>query len=150
MSKVTTVYNKLLEIIPTLFPNKTRIPNSDSLIDNPHTFMRDGWALRVDNQTYQPSEFCIMETVRTFAVLFTSEVLRTDSQTTQSDTAKTGLLENVYAIQKDFYNIDRLGIPYDIARVELGGTSGTLDLKQGKNNFIYVEVYFNIHIRETL
>lgn len=150
MSKISTVYDEILEVVPSLFPTKIRIPNGDSLIDNPHNFLRNGWAIRLDNQSYETSEFHIIETSRIFTIIFTKEVIKTDSQVDQIDEARKNLLEDVLIIQKDFFNIDRLGIPDGLARVELNGTSGILDLKSGKSNFIYVEVYFNIHIREIL
>lgn len=150
MSKVTVVYDKLLEVLPVLFPDKTRVPNSDSLDDNMAQYTRDGWGLRVDAQDFVESEFKDIETGRVFTVILTREIIKTDSQTSQVDTARKAILEDVLTVQKDFFNDDRLGIPESLARVEITGTSSIQELRSGKSNFLFVEVYFNMHIREDL
>jgi len=150
MSSISTAYDTILSTLVALFPTKTRIRNAIIVTDNPVTFLRDGWGLRVDDQSLTPSEFCKFETIRVFTLVLTREIVRTDSQYTQIDEANKLLLEDVYTAQKDFYNIDRLGIPHDISRIELAGTSGVAEVTSGKNNFKSIEVYFNVHIRETL
>lgn len=150
MSKVSTVYDKVLEVIPVLFPSKIRFPNAFEPEDNPEPFIRDGWGLRVDGQGFQESEFSEIETIKTFAVVLTKEVIKTDSQSTQIDVAKKSLLEDVFTLQKEFFQIDRLGIPTSLARVTVGGASPIVELRTGKSSFLSVDVFFDFYIRENL
>ena len=79
MSKISTVYDTILTSVAALFPSKKRIPNAESLGDNLEVFLRNSWALKIDAQTPEDSEFHIMQTIRTFTIIFSKEIIKTDS-----------------------------------------------------------------------
>jgi hypothetical protein len=153
MSNISIVYDQFLVKLDEIYPAAsgwTRIRNAENITDNPITFMRQGYALRIDAQAPAPSEFCSFETIRTFTVIISREIIRTDSQYTQTDDVNKLLLEDVYQIQKRFYNVDRIEIPGSIALLSLAGTTGINELEGGKNNFKFIEVSFDVNIKEAL
>lgn len=150
MSKITTIYNAVLTALSTLYPNKTRIPNSLVLSENPEQYLRDGYGLRIDPESPADSEFCVFSRNRIFTILLTKEVLTTDMQTAQMDTASIALLEDVYSLQKDFMNADQIGQESSIEQIRMAGTSGIIPFIGERENFIVVEVSFQIQITDTI
>lgn len=150
MSRVSTVYDTILSVMATLFPNKTRIPNAYNLPNNNELFLRDGWGLRMDSGSQQSSEFCNFRLERGFTIVFTREVLKTDSQTTNEDTAVKALLEDVYTVQKDFLNVDQFGAAASIDFVLIGSSSAVTEFMGEAERFKSIEASFLINITEDL
>jgi len=150
MSKVSTIYDACLTTLATLFSTKTRIPNPYSLPDNHQPLLVNGYGLRVDSSTQVSGEFCNFVTDRTFTIIVTRELIKLDSKQDGFDTVIKNLLEDVYTIQKRFYNVDTLGLTNTIDNVVLASTSNVLEVNSGKFNFLAVEVPVIVTIREAL
>lgn len=153
MSNISTLYDTLLSTLSTLLPSSsdyTRIPNASNLEDNIIQFLRQGYGLIYSGSTQEPSEFCNFAIDHNFAVVLTREVIKTESQTDQLDTVNKALLEDAYKLQNDFYNVDKLGIPDSITRLNLGSVSGITDVIIGKKYFKSIEVNFNILVTEVI
>lgn len=150
MSKVSLVYDAILTATAALFPNKRRIPNALVIEENPEQLLRDGYGLKVDAEAPAESEFCNFSRNRIFTILLSKEVIKTDIQTTQMDTASKALLEDVYTLQKDFMNPDQITIEESIEQIEMAGTSAITPFVGDRENFISVEVSFQIQITDLI
>lgn len=153
MSKISTVYDGILTRLSSLLPSGssyTRIPNSYNLDKNPIHLLIQGYGLRYDGASPSAVEFHQFANYHDFTIILSREVMKTDTEITQLDTACKALLENATSLQKDFYNISELSLPDDIRQVNLGNISSIQDLDLNKKNFKYIEVTFSILIAEDL
>jgi len=150
MSNITTVINTVINKLATLFPDKTRIPNVYSLVDNNKQFLNDSYGLRIGSGDYQEFEFCSFVVVRTLTVVFTREMYRVDSEVDLTDTIIKELLENVVSVQSLFYSYNELGIEENILKVDLGSVSGIETFYGEKQNFLTMSCDFNFHIKEVI
>lgn len=149
MSKITTVYDGIVTALGTLYPAKTRIPNAIDLEDNIEGLVRNGYGLKIDGSNVVPHEFCNVSNEYNFVVVLTHEVIRTDSQHEQMDTAMKSLFEDAHTVEKDFYNVDKIGLS-DIEKIDLGGVGTPESFIIKRKKFLAVDVSFLIQIRETL
>ena len=152
MSKVTNVYNGVLTALATLYPNKTRIPNvmKSSLEYNPEQFLRNGYGLKVESESPEGGEFHTFTRNRIFSIVLTKEVLTTNMQTSQMDTAILSLLEETYSLQKDFMNADQIGIDNYLDIINMVGSSEVYHFVGERNSFIAIDVMFNIRITDDI
>jgi hypothetical protein len=150
MSKITSVYDALLSELAALYPTKTRIPYPYSLSDNNARFMIDGYGLVIGDSLFEQFEFCNFMTARTVSVVLTKEVIRTDSNYDVVDDIVKAMLENVYEVQKLFYSYNELGVPNDIAKVEIGSVSGVEEVTSGNSRFVSMTAIFQFSILESL
>ena len=150
MSNVSTIYDAILTAVGALFPNKTRIPNTLTLEENPDQLMRDGYGLRADDETPVELSFCTFSRNRVFTIRLTKEVVTTDMQTTQMDTAIKALLEEVVLLQKDFMNPDQIEVETSIEIIRMAGTSAVSAFSGDRENFILIDVSFEIQITDNI
>ena len=114
MSNISTVYDTVLTTLGTLLPSKTRIPNGYDITENNIHYFRDGYGLKLGSAAPLESEYCNFRLENEFTVVLTKEVYKTDSQTSQTDTAVKALREEVVTLQKDFLNHTLAQQIYDI------------------------------------
>lgn len=150
MSKITTIYDTLLVELQSLFPDKSRIPYPYSLPDNNARFLVDGYGLTMGSSSFEQFEFCNFMNSREISVVITKEVFRTDSDSSVIDSVSKSLLESVYELQKLFYSYNELGIPNDIAKVDIGSVSAIEEVISGKQSFLSMTASFNFFIIEKL
>ena len=149
MSKVTTIYNKIIEKLSELYPDKQRRPNAYSLTDNNDNLLRDSFGLKVGGADFEEFEFCNFVVNRTFSVVLTREMFRLDSSTPEFDDRSVKLLEDVYEVQELFFNYNELGIDEDILRVQIGSVSEVTAFNGDKSNFLSMEASFIFSIKES-
>lgn len=150
MSNVSTVYDTILAAIASLFTSKTRIPNAYSLQDNDDYLLRDGYGLKIGGASPASSDFQAFKIDREFIVVFSLEVPRVDTQTDIIDTKSKEILENIYTLQRKFYNPERMTIPAYVENITLGSIGGIEYVISNKSNFISMEASFTFSIRETI
>jgi hypothetical protein len=150
MSKVTAVYDALVLELSSLFPNKTRIPYAYSLGDNNARFLIDGYGLSIGASNFEQFEFCNFMNARDVSVVLTREVFRTDSDASVIDSVTKELMESVYDVQKLFYSYNELGVPNDIAKVDIGSVSAVEEVLSGKQSFLSMTATFQFYIIESL
>ena len=150
MSKISTVYDALVTRLGVLFGAKTRIPNPYELSDNNDQFLVNGYGLTISSSDQAPHEFKVFNIERIFNVVFTRELIATDSDETQYDSIAKALLEDVYIVQKDFYNESQVAVESSVENIGLGTSSGIEFVFSGKKRYLLIEVGFPIQIREIL
>lgn len=149
MSNITTIYQGIIAACVAQWTTKTRIPNPYSLPDNADNFLRDSWGIKVGPSSPVPFENLSFMTKREITMVFTREMVATDSDTDVPDDIGTRLLEDVYEAQNMFYGVDKMGIS-QIQNVELGSTSAIAQVRSGKNKFLAIEATFTLDILEYL
>lgn len=150
MSKISAVYDALVLELQTLFPSKTRIPYSYSLVDNNARFLINGYGLSIGSSSFEQFEFCNFMNSREVSVVITKEVFRTDSDAQVIDDITKALLEDIYEVQKLFYSYNELGVPNDIAKVDIGSVSAVEEVNTGKQSFLSMTANFQFFIIESL
>ena len=150
MSKVSSVYDALIIELASLYPNKTRIPYAYSLADNNARVLINGFGLTIGSSSFEPFEFCNFMNAREVSVVVTKEVFRTDSDAQVIDDITKSLLEDIYEVQKLFYSYNELGVPNDIAKVDIGSVSAVEEVNSGKQSFLSMTATFQFFIIESL
>jgi len=150
MSKISTIYDQIHTALAALYPNHTIIPNAISLTDNMDNLLVKGYGLKVGPQTAIEHEFNNFATEREFIVVFTREVPRMDISQSEFQTYEKELLEDIYIVQNDFYNVDQIGIEASISKIDLGPVSPVEFVRGEKNNFISTEASFLFAVREVV
>jgi hypothetical protein len=150
VSKISTIYDTLLARLAVIYPTKTRIPNSYDLSNNGDVFLRNSWGLKISNSTYFEMEFNTYANDREFAVVFTREIIKTDTQTDQIDTVSKLLLEDINTLHKELINPSQLGIHPSIQLITLGSTTGVNEVFTNNEKFLSMEVMFNIKLSEDI
>jgi len=148
MSKITTVYDTLLTVIGTIFPEKTRVFDAYSILDNPEHVLRDGYGLRKTGTNFEQAEYCRFTDTHGFEVVLTREVVRGEDQLNPIDTQVKSLLEDAFELRERVYRYDELGITTDITQVQLGDVSGVDRLNVGNGRFITITVSFTVQVSE--
>jgi hypothetical protein len=147
MSKISTVFDTISTDLATLFPTKTDIPYPESLSDNPETLLRNGYGVTFEGSTLNGDEFCGYAIDYNFKIILTKEFVDFDSNYSNDDTTKKELLEDVYLVQKDFYNVDKIGLGDNVERISLGSVSPIQSL-DNKRKIRYVELNLTFNIKE--
>lgn len=150
MSKISTTIDTIICKLGELFPNKSRVPNTYSLVDNNRQFLSDGFGLKVGSAEFSEFEFCNFVVNRTFTVIFTREMYRVDSDADATDAIVKELLESVYDTQSLFYSYNELGIEESILKVDIGSVSGIETFYNEKQNFLTMSCDFQFQIREEI
>lgn len=149
-SKITPVYNRIVQVLGELFPEKTRIPYPYAIERNSSRFMINGYGLKVGSAVFEPLDFCAFTVSRNFQVVFTKDLFKLDSSALEVDSLLLQMLEDVYTVQNKFYNYDKLDIPAKIASVEITDVSEPIEINAEKSSFLSMETNFNFLIREKL
>jgi hypothetical protein len=149
-SKITSVYDAILDELESLYPNKTRVPYPYSLADNNARFLIDGYGFTIGPANFEQFEFCNFMTSREVTVVLTKEIFRTDSDAITVDDVAKSLLESVYDVQKLFYSYNELNVPSDIAKVDISSVSGMEQVLSGRQSFLTMSASFNFFILENL
>lgn len=151
MSNVTVIYDQIISKLGTLFPTRTRIPNPYSLVDNNDRLLKFGYGLKVGSASFSEFEFCSRVSQRTFSVVFTYEMYRTDSDFFQFDDVSKKLLEDVNTIQGLFFNYNELDIEQNILKVDIDSVSEVeMVLGSGNTKYLSMEASFLFQIKEDI
>lgn len=150
MSKITTIYDRLVDVLKEMFPERTRIPYSYSLPDNNKLFYSNGYGLKIGDSSPENIDFCTFTNARNISVIITKELTRLQSDADQVDLVVKSMLEDAYVIQNKFYAYDELEIEASIAKVDLGSVVGPTELLTDKQSFLTLEINFTFWIREEL
>lgn len=150
MTKISEVYDAVLNELATLYPSKTKIPNPYSLEDNQQQFLRDGYGLTVEGNSRVEGEFKSISLEYSMTVIVTKEIVRTDSDDQLIDVTTKELLEDIFAGQKRFFQVDELGISDKIRIMDLGSSATYETFVAGNNNFISGSYELLIQIKEDI
>lgn len=150
MSRISTVYDRLLVELAALYPTKTRIPYAYDLIQNDDNFLRSGWGLKVGPASPTTLEWCKNAMERQFSVAIVSEVFNTGSNPVIYDDIAKGLLEDIYKAQDRFYEPDQIAIEGDIVKIDLVSISAVEPLQSEKLTFLSMEATFNFTVQEEI
>ena len=137
-------------VLAQLFPNKTRIPYPYFLERNNARFMTDGFGMIIGSANFEQLETCGFVVNRSISIVFTRSMFRLESKTSELDEIIEGLLEDVYTVQKNFYNQSQLDISEKIARVDITDVSAPEEVNSEKESFLSMTASFNFWIFEQL
>ena len=149
MSNVSTIYDRVLVVLASIYSAKTRLTNSYDLEDNASHLLENGYGLKIGSSVPNDAEFHNKSFSQSMTIVLTSEVFRLESDATAVDTIIKNLLEDVNTGQKTFYNINQIEIEASVRDIDLGSVSDIQYFK-GDTNFISVEYEIIFQIEENL
>jgi len=150
MSNISDVVERIPVAMQELFPAKTRIPYPYFPERNNARFMNDGWGMIIGSANFEQLETCGFVVNRQISIIFTRSMFRLESKTQELDDIIEGLLEDVYTVQKSFYNQSQLDISEKIARVDIVDVSAPTEVNSEKESFLSMTASFNFWIFEQL
>ena len=153
MSYISTIYDQMVTVTAALLPSTSgykRIPSPYNLEGNTDLFLKKGYGLIYGGSSQEEGEFCNFAIRHVFTIILTRLVRKLDSNTTKVDDAAKLLLEDVYKLQNDLYNVDKTGLTDEIRQIDLGTVSPISNFITNKENFKSVEVNFEIVSAETI
>jgi hypothetical protein len=149
-TNITIVYNRIIEVLGDMFPNKTRITYPYAMERNNHRLMIDGYGVSLGPASFEEFEMCRFMVARTVTVSLTRDMFKLDSSASEIDQRVLGMMEDVVKIQKEFYNYNELEIPANIARVDIVGVSEPQEINVEKSSFLQMDAEFNFFISELI
>ena len=150
MSNISTIYDRALVVLAALFPSKRRIPYPYVIERNNNQLMSDGYGMIIGPASFEEFETCGFLVARSISIVFTRQLYKLDSATSESDTIIKHLLEDVYTVQKSFYNYNELDISPNIARVDIVGVSEPEEVNADKSSYLSMTAEFNFYVYEKL
>lgn len=148
MSKISTAYDRVLEVLEGLYPDKTILFNPYSLPDNSSYIVRNGYGIRKLETSNALSEQCNYSDFHAFEFVLTREVVRLEPQTEKLDAVVKEMLEDMVLFRKTFFNPNLLNIAGTVEDVTLGTASAIETFIAGKNKFISMSIGFTLRINE--
>lgn len=151
MSKISAIYDRIPVVLTELFPDKTRIPYAYDISEkNNHRFLNDGYAFIIGDAVFEDTDFCSFLVARTVDIAFTKSLYRLDSSVEEIDSIVKGMLEDVYTLQKSFYNYNELDIPERIARVRINSVSAPEEIVEDSSRYLQMTASFTFDVYEKL
>lgn len=153
MSKISTIYDQLVNTtIPSLtgFNSKTRISNPFEIEKNDLMLLKNGWGLKLGPASDSPfQEFNKTKVTQVFSIVLTRQVIKTQHNYTNLDTAVKLLKEDALLVRLDFYNADQLGLDSSIELITFSGES-EIEYIDDEFEIIVMQVDFNFEINENI
>lgn len=149
ITSITTSYNAIIERLGYIYSSNssyTRLHDSYDLGNNKDIFLRKGYGVRYDGASIGASEFNQFSMAHIFTVVLTRELIKLESDSTPDDDVTLSLIEDVVAVQKDFYHQSELNVPDDVSNIELGEVSAIEKVNDEKVKFKTISVGFNFLI----
>ena len=150
MSKISTIFDRILVELAALYPSATKIPYPYDLIKNDDNFLRLGYGLKVGSGSPAQLDFCKNAFTRDFTVVLAREVFNTGSNDAAYDDIVKGLLEDIYAVQDRFNEPDQIAIEGDIVKIDYSSASGAEQIDAENATFLIMEATFTFTIQETI
>jgi len=148
-TKITSIYDAIIDKLEAILPARTRIPNPYELLDNPYQFLKNGWGLRYDGGERLPFEICNRRDSHSFAIILTQEFLRVESRQDSFDDPTKSLLEDIHLCKEAFFAVDNIG-NQDIMKIDVT-TNTPLEAASGdKYNLLKIEVAVIIEFFEEI
>lgn len=153
MSKLSTVYDRILVELATLYPSAsgyTRIPYAYDLEKNDDNLLRLGWGVVVGPAERVDLEWCNLAFSREVTIVLTRESFNTGNDEAAYDAIVKGLIEDCYKVQDRFYEPDQLAIEASIVKVDPLGATGIEQVEGDRVTFLTASTSFSFLIREDI
>lgn len=149
-TKISTVYEAVIDKINDLYPMKTRLHNPYQIIENPEITRKDSWGLKVETASREDTEYCNLSLSRTFTIVFVRQFISLASKEDGFDSVTASLLEDQQTFCNAFFSTDKIGQESNIERIEIDSISGISEVEGNEKKYLFGEVTFNILISESI
>jgi hypothetical protein len=150
MSKITDVYEAIIDQIGTLYPTKARLHNPYNVEENPDIIRKDSWGLKVESASREETEFCNLSLNRTFTIIFLKQFVSLAGKEDGFDAVTLSILEDQQTFCNTFYSPTEIGEQANIDRIEISNISGIQEVVTGEKKYLFGEITFNILISELI
>ena len=150
MSKISDVYNSLIDEVGTLFSAKTRLHNPYNLDENPDIVKKNSWGIKVDSATKEDQQFCDLSISRRFTLVLVRQFISLASKEDGFDAATLDLLEAQQSFSQLIVSPDELGQQSYIDIINISDISGIQEMTSGEKKYLFSEVTFTITISESI
>lgn len=150
MSKISTVYNAVIDKIEVIYPLRQRLHNPYDLEDNPEICRKNAWGLKVEDAQREETEFCNISLNRQFTIVFTRQFVTLAKKEDGFDSVTTSILEDQQLFCETFFATDQIGQIDNIERIDIVNISGVNQIIADEKRYLFAEVTFNILISELI
>ena len=151
MSKISIIYDKLREIIPTILVGRTELPNPYSLINNPSIFLKKGWGLAVSEGVKSEIEtYCHDFETRTFTIVITDHLASLNNSHEAMAVKTKDILEEIRSVKNRFLAFDQITIDDSIEKIEFESCSGLEFLASNDVSYLVASITIAIDFSEII
>lgn len=148
MSNITTIYNSLISMMTTVFPNKMRLSDAQISENNDEMALADGWSLYIGAGTNTNRTFdCNYSLSRDVSITLTKAFYGGHKATTILDTTSIALLEELHTLID--YNLNNQIAGTNIA-FNFIGDNGLERVFGESKTFIMIKANFQVEYFENV
>jgi hypothetical protein len=150
MSKITNVYDAILNKLTSLYPAKSRLANPYEYEDNADVILKDAYGLKVMSGTRSDIEMNSLSIGRSFSVVFIQQFASVGAKGTPFDTISKALLEDQQTFLNNINSPTELGQQSNIDFIEIDNISGIEFVATKEKKHLLCEIHFTITISEAV
>ena len=151
MSKITIIYDKLREVIPTLVTGRTELPNPYSLLNNPNLYLNNGWGLTVgEGVEAEIDTLCHDFETRAFTISLVNHLATLNNTHDLMANASKLLLEDIRLLKNKFIDFDQLEIHESIEKISFESSSGIEFLINNEVSYLIASITIAIDYSEII
>lgn len=151
MSKITTVYNSLIDVTAGLFFfGRTRLHNPYDIDENPDIVKKNAWGIKVNDANPEVQQYCDLSLSRSFTLVLVRNFVSLASKEDGFDAVTIDLIEAQQSFAQVLMSPSELAQPDLIDRIDIDNISGIQELTSGEKKYLLSEVTFTITISERI
>jgi hypothetical protein len=150
MSKISDVYDALIQKTSELFPSKTRLHNPYNLDENPDLVKKDAWGIKVEDASREVQQFCDLSVSRQFTLVLVKNFVSLASKENGFDAVTAALLDSQQEFCLMCVSPDELGQQSIIDLIDVTSISGIQEIVSGEKKYLFSEVTFTITISDQI
>lgn len=147
MSKFDTVYDAFISNLETYALTrldsdgvaKRQMFDPYNVENNPDVILRNGWGMRFNGGAGSQPVFKHFRNEHVLSVVFTREIVRTDSQTTILDTQVKNLVNDIVGAQAVLFDKEVDGILDELSKIALGAVNPVETVVTDRNTFLVAD-----------
>lgn len=151
-TKITTIYDKFITDLGTLFPNHNRLTNPYTPAENSELDLKQGFGLVVGQGVRESVEIgCTRFWVsRSVIIVLTRKFLVREFDVTSKATEEKNLLEDHYALVNFYEKNPQMEIASSVVDISWESDTGIEFVFTEKDNYLKIETTFSFKYNETI
>lgn len=146
-SKIDTIYDTMISIISTNYPDKIELINPYSIGDNDDLSLRNGFGLTVGNSVPDEISNCILSQTRDFEVVLSKKLFSRDNSISARKIEEKALMNEAFTLHKAFKG--DAGLRVAVNSIHFAGDDGIqFVFGEDRQNYIYGIFTFECYYSE--
>lgn len=151
MSKISVVYDKLREIVPTIVTARQELINPYDLANNPRPFLQKGWGILIgDAVPSKVSTYCLDIEARSFIIVLVDHLVSLGNSHDPMALGAKNLMEDIRLLKNRLVDYDQLSIHESIEQIKYASGTGIDFLKKGETSYLISSLTVSIDYSEQI